>query len=126
MCEVRWTGAGLITSDEYTVIYSGGHKHERGVGILLDEQRSKCMIGYCTISDRIMLLKLKGKPFDISIIQLLINQKKNMSNFTMISKWPNLNINPKILSSLWELAMKDTRVLLDLMALATEMKEEKN
>ena len=36
MCEVRWTGAGLITSDEYgpTVIYSGGNKHERGVGIL--------------------------------------------------------------------------------------------
>ena len=70
MCEVRWTGAGFITSDEYTVIYSGGHKHERGVGILLDEQRSKCLIGYWTISDRIMLVKLKGKPFDISIIQV--------------------------------------------------------
>ena len=70
MCEVRWTGAGLITSDEYTVIYSGGHTHERGVGILLDEQRSKCLIGYWTISDRIMLVKLKGKPFDISIIQV--------------------------------------------------------
>ena len=70
MCDVRWTGAGLITSDEYTVIYSGGHKHERGVGILLDEQRSKCLIGYWTISDRIMLVKLKGKPFDISIIQV--------------------------------------------------------
>ena len=65
MCEVRWTGAGLITSDEYTVIYSGGHKHERGVGILLDEQISKCLIGYWTISDRRMLVKLKGKPFDI-------------------------------------------------------------
>ena len=25
-----------------------------------------------------------------------------MSNFTMISKWPNLNVNPKTLSSLWE------------------------
>ena len=70
MCEVRWTGAGLITSDEYTVIYSGGNKHERGVGILLDEQRSKCLIGYWTISDRILLVKLKGKPFDISIIQV--------------------------------------------------------
>ena len=67
---MRWTGAGLITSDEYTVIYSSGHKHERGVGILLDEQRSKCLIGYWTISDRIMLVKLKGKPFGISIIQV--------------------------------------------------------
>ena len=63
--------------------------------------------------------------------QLPINQKKNMSNFTMISKWPNINVNPKTLSSLWEtlmlkLAMKDMRIQLDLMALATEMKEEKN
>ena len=49
MFEVRWTGAGLITSDEYTVISSGGHKHDRGVGILLDEQRSKCLIRYWTI-----------------------------------------------------------------------------
>ena len=57
-------------SRAYTVIYSGGHKHERGVGILLDEQRSKCLIGYWTISDRIMLVKLKGKPFGISIIQV--------------------------------------------------------
>ena len=37
---------------------------------MLDEQRSKCLIGYWTISDRIMLVKLKGKPFDISIIQI--------------------------------------------------------
>ena len=63
--------------------------------------------------------------------QLQINQKKNMSNFTMILKWPNLNVNPKTLSSLWEtlmlkLAMTDMRIQLDLMALATEMKEEKN
>ena len=64
------TGSLLVTSDEYTVIYSGGHKHERGVGILLDEQISKCLIGYWTISDRIMLVKLKGKPFDISIKQV--------------------------------------------------------
>ena len=54
-----------------------------------------------------------------------------MSNFTIISKWPNLKVNPKTLSSLWEtlmlqLAMKDMRIQLDLMALATEMKEEKN
>ena len=101
---------------------------------MLDEQRSKCLIGYWTISDRIMLVKLKGKPFDISINkymhQLPINQKKKMSHFTMISKWPNLNVNPNTLSSLWEtlmlkLAMKDMRIQLDLMALATEMKAEK-
>ena len=63
--------------------------------------------------------------------QLQINQKKNMSNFTMISKWPNLNVNPKTLSSLCDtlmlrLAMKNMRIQLDLMALVTEMKEEKN
>ena len=63
-CKLKW-------SNHCTLIVSKcKHKHERGVGILLDEQRSKCLIGYWTISDRIMLVKLKSKPFDISIIQV--------------------------------------------------------
>ena len=69
LCETRWEGAGRIQTEDHTFVYSGGDKHERGVGILLDKFHSKCLLGYWAISDRVMLAKLKGHPFDLSIIQ---------------------------------------------------------
>ena len=32
---VRWTGSGHVTSDGWTFYYSGGDRHEAGVGVLL-------------------------------------------------------------------------------------------
>ena len=70
ICETRWTDAGSFRSDKFTSIYSGGMKHEKGVGILIDKNVSKSVLGYWAISDRILLVKLKGHPFNISIIQV--------------------------------------------------------
>ena len=70
ICETRWTDAGSFRSDKFTIIYSGGMKHEKGVGILIDKNISKSILGYWAISDRILLVKLKGHPFNISIIQV--------------------------------------------------------
>ena len=68
LCETRWTHSGMQI-DDYKIIYSGGDKHEKGVGIILDKERSKSLMGYWAISDRVLLVKLKGHPFNISIIQ---------------------------------------------------------
>ena len=68
ICETRWKSNGDIKSDEHRMIYSGGDKHERGVGLILDSERSKCVLGFWQVSDRVLLVKLKGKPFNISII----------------------------------------------------------
>ena len=70
LCDVRWKGAGLITSGDFTMVYSGGEKHERGVGVLLNKQCSKSLKGYFFVSDRVLLIRLAGNPFDISIIQV--------------------------------------------------------
>ena len=40
-----------------TFVYAGGDAAERGVGIMLSESVSKCMIGYWTVSDRVLLLE---------------------------------------------------------------------
>jgi len=32
--EVRWEDSGSITSQEMTIVYSGGTKYERGVGLI--------------------------------------------------------------------------------------------
>jgi len=70
LAEVRWTGAGILTSDGYTIVYSGGNVHERGVGIILDSEYSKALKGYWPVNDRLLVIKLNGKPFDIYIIQV--------------------------------------------------------
>ncbi|CAF3582803.1 unnamed protein product [Rotaria socialis] len=62
-------GAGFFTTDNFTLFYSGGNKHERGVGILLDKETSKSVKGFWAVSDRVILIKLHDKPFNISIIQ---------------------------------------------------------
>ena len=51
--EVKWTGAGKISSGKYTVIYSGGQKHEKGVGFILDQELAKFLKDFWALSDRI-------------------------------------------------------------------------
>ena len=68
--EVRWPGSGEVQYEKSKFIYSGGDKRERGVGILLAEDAAKSLKGYWAVSDRIILVKLQGSPFDINIIQV--------------------------------------------------------
>jgi len=69
LAEMRWKGAGEITSDGFKVLYSGGDKHYAGVGLILDTETAKAIKGYWTISERVILVKIQGTPFDIGIIQ---------------------------------------------------------
>ena len=69
ICEVRWTGAGKISSGKYTVIYSGGQVHENGVGFIMEEEHAKSLKSFWTLSDRVCMIKLDSKPLDINITQ---------------------------------------------------------
>ena len=46
---------GKVVDEEYVTIYSGGDKHENGVGLMMTEEVEKSMIGYWPISDRVMI-----------------------------------------------------------------------
>ena len=70
LCEKRWTDAGWFQSDDFKILFSGGSKYEGGVGLIVDKEISKSILGYWTISDKLLLMKLKGHPFNISIIQV--------------------------------------------------------
>ena len=52
-------------------MYSG-HKidHKHGVGLLLNKVVSKSVLVYCALSHRILLVRIHGKPFNLSIIQV--------------------------------------------------------
>ena len=67
--ETRWTGEGTIKYDSHTFIYSGGNDHQHGVGILCKANIAQYVMGIWTVSSRNMLINLRAKPFDISIIQ---------------------------------------------------------
>ena len=70
LCETRWMGTGCFETEGHKVIYSGGDKHVKGVGIILNKEISNCILGYWTVSERILLIKLRGQPFNLSIIQV--------------------------------------------------------
>ena len=68
--ETRWTDTGKIVKDDYTMIYSGGEEHKNGVGLILRNAVAKSLIGYRPISDRVIVVKLQAKPFNIYMIQV--------------------------------------------------------
>ena len=69
--EVRWLQSGKIISDDITMVYSGSiSNHEYGVGILLNKKIAASLMGYYAISERVILVKLNGHPFNIAIIQV--------------------------------------------------------
>ena len=71
IAELKWPGAGeIITGEGNKVIYSGGEAPNRGVGIIRKRIIANKLIGCWTISDRIILVKLKGTPFNINVFQL--------------------------------------------------------
>ena len=46
VCETRWDTSGTFLHDGHTVIYSGGDKNVRGVGMILDQKASRSLLGY--------------------------------------------------------------------------------
>ena len=70
LSEIRWTGSGKIQKEQYTILYSGGQNHTRGVGIIINKNINKAVLGYWPVSDRIIMMKIQGKPFNIAIVQV--------------------------------------------------------
>ncbi|XP_029158388.1 craniofacial development protein 2-like [Nylanderia fulva] len=72
--ELRWPGVGTCAHEGGTLYFSGSaeddRRHSNGVGILVDSEFVKYVKGFIPISDRVMLLQLHGKPFDINLIQI--------------------------------------------------------
>ena len=69
VCEVWWIGAEKLQSDDVTFIYSCGEKHQYGVGVFLDKECAQSFCGFWCISKRIVMIRLRGRPLDITVIQ---------------------------------------------------------
>ena len=69
LSETRWSGIGRCKRKCYEFLYSGGEKREKGVGVLLSSEVTKCLAGYVSISDRVSLVKVKAKPVNLNVIK---------------------------------------------------------
>ncbi|XP_063863898.1 craniofacial development protein 2-like [Scylla paramamosain] len=68
--EVRWTGSGHIDSGGWTMYYSGGERHEAGVGVLLRKEVAEAVVGSWQVSERVILVKIGAKPTGLNTIQV--------------------------------------------------------
>ena len=70
VAETRWTNDGRIIDGEYDFIYSGGNEHKYGVRFMLKKCVPDSLIGFWPVSDRLIMIKLSGKPFNINVIHV--------------------------------------------------------
>ncbi|XP_030763694.1 craniofacial development protein 2-like [Sitophilus oryzae] len=71
--EVHWPGTGMIKSKGKVFYYSDNgsidQNHQRGVGILMDENLQKSVKNFIPLSERVILIQLLDRPININIIQ---------------------------------------------------------
>ena len=70
IAETHWTEEEKIIQENHTMIYSGGENHRNGVGIVMKNTVAKSMMGFWAISDRVIMMKLEAKPFNINVMQV--------------------------------------------------------
>ena len=65
--ETKWKGIRQVKSDNYSVYFSGNDKIVRKGVALCTEKIKKCVIGLNPISDRIITIRIQGKPYTFHI-----------------------------------------------------------
>jgi len=72
--EVRWQGMGHFTPGEYKIFFSG-HAHiaqskANSVGFACHNDIASAVLGYNSVNDRIISIRIQGRPRNLTIIQV--------------------------------------------------------
>ena len=68
--ELKWTGMGEFNSDDHYIYYCGQESLRRnGVAIMVNKRVCNAVLGCKLKNDRMMSVRFKGKPFNITVIQ---------------------------------------------------------
>uniref|UniRef100_A0A8D8C8R8 Craniofacial development protein 2 n=1 Tax=Culex pipiens TaxID=7175 RepID=A0A8D8C8R8_CULPI len=68
--EVCWTGKDHREFGGYTMYWSGGDTHELGTAFIVLGEMAKRVIGWWPVNDRMCRLRIKGRFFNLSIINV--------------------------------------------------------
>ena len=68
--ELKWTGMGEFNSDDHYIYYCGKEPLRRnGVAIIVNKRVQNAVLGCNLKNDRMISVRLQGKPFNITVIQ---------------------------------------------------------
>ena len=72
LCEVRWKNSGEHLTEEGHILYYSGEPNKRtsGVGFLVNRKFKNTVLGCCPISSRLITIRLRATPFNITVIQV--------------------------------------------------------
>jgi len=71
LSETRWKGQGHFNWNGFKIIMSGQkEKGRNGVAIMCDRTSANAIMGYDTVSDRILSVRFRGNKVNITIIQV--------------------------------------------------------
>ena len=69
--ELKWTGVGEFNSDDHYIYYCGQESLRRnGVAIMVNKRVRNAVPGCNLKNDRMIFVRLQGKPFNITVIQV--------------------------------------------------------
>ena len=69
--ELKWTGMGEFNSDDHYIYYCGQESLRRnGVAIMVNKRVQTAVLGCNLRNDRMISVRLQGKPFNITVIQV--------------------------------------------------------
>ena len=69
--ELKWTGMGEFNSHDYYIYYCGQDSLRRnGVAIMVNKRGQNAVLGCNLKNDRMISVRLQGKPFNITVIQV--------------------------------------------------------
>ena len=74
LCEVRWKNFGETSTPEGHKLFFSGHedRHEHEVGFFIHKDTVNTIMGCRPVSSRLIPIRLKASPFNITIIQAQI------------------------------------------------------
>ena len=69
--ELKWTGMGEFNSGDHYIYYCGQESLRRnGVAIMVNKRVSNAVLGFNLKNNRMISVRLQGKPFNITVIQV--------------------------------------------------------
>ena len=69
--KLKWTGMGEFNSDDHYIYYCGQESLRRnGVAIMVNKRVRNAVLGFNLKNDRMISVRLQGKPFNITVIQV--------------------------------------------------------
>ena len=69
--ELKWTGMGEFNSDDHYIYHCGQESlRKNGVAIMVNKRFQNAVLGCNLKNDRMISVRLQGKPFNITVIQV--------------------------------------------------------